>query len=89
MNHDDMDLECMFSGHDSPNTYDRFTCSPSMGIPTSGDGILLRRCLIVCRFSIDVLLVFDTHILQSISVVTSSNFILWGEFCYTLFWSPQ
>jgi hypothetical protein len=32
---------------------------------------------------------FDTHILQSILAVTSSNFILWGELCYTLFCSPQ
>ena len=53
------------------------------------NGMLLCTWLIICRFPIVALLVFDTHILQSISVVTSSNFILWGEFCYTLFWSPQ
>ena len=67
----------------------RVTCSMSMGIPTLGNGMLLCRCLIVCRFPIDALLVFDTHILQSILAITSSNFILWGEFCYTLFWSPR
>jgi hypothetical protein len=66
----------------------RLTCILSMGIPTSGDGILLCIFLIVCRFSIDALLVFDTHILQSISIVTGSNFILWGELYYTLFLSP-
>jgi len=53
------------------------------------NGMILCRCLFVCRFLIDALLVFDIHILQSISTTTSSIFILSREFYYTLFWSPQ
>ena len=64
-------------------------CNMSMGMPTSENSILLCWCLIVCRFPISAILVSDTHILQSISTVTSSGLILWGEFCYTLFWSPH
>jgi hypothetical protein len=41
LNHDDMDPQCMFSGHDSLDTYESVTCSMSMGMPTSGDGLLL------------------------------------------------
>jgi hypothetical protein len=67
----------------------RVTYSVSMRIPTLEDGILLCICLIVYRFSTDALLTFDTYIIKCISVVIGSNFILWGEFYYTLFWSPQ
>jgi hypothetical protein len=56
----------------------RVTFSLSMGMPTSENGILLCICLIVYRFPTDALLVFDTHILESISAATGSNFIRWG-----------
>jgi len=64
-------------------------CSLNMGIPTLGmvsyypDACLFAGSRLVCP-----LFPTHTHILKSISVVTSSDLILWGEFCYTLFWSP-
>jgi hypothetical protein len=60
------------------------------GIAFFGHGVMLYRCLIVCRFLIGAPLVLDAYtlILQSISAISSSSLMLWGAFCYTLFWSP-
>jgi hypothetical protein len=60
-----------------------------MGIPTSYTGMLLLcRGLFVDRSLTDALLVLDTHILQSISAVTCSNFILWGHSVAHYFGDP-
>jgi hypothetical protein len=82
---DDMDPQCTLSVHDS---FDIFQ---------SGYGNSYLKQWYIIILMLDFLQLPDrcapcfqhTHILHSISVVTSSSLILWGKFFYTLFWSSN